>query len=52
MYFANCNTPEEVKSKYRLLAMENHPDMGGDTRTMQDINAEYLTILKRLDGHE
>jgi len=31
--------------------MEHHPDRGGNTRTMQDINGEYLALLKRLDGY-
>lgn len=40
-YFNNCQTIEEVKSLYKQLAKENHPDMGGDTATMQAINTEY-----------
>lgn len=40
-YFRNCNTINEVKALYRKLAMENHPDKGGDLQTMQKINAEY-----------
>lgn len=40
-YFNNCQSLEEAKSLYRKLARENHPDFGGDTRTMQEINAEY-----------
>jgi hypothetical protein len=40
-YFAQCQTLEEAKSLYRRLALINHPDHGGDTRTMQEINAEY-----------
>ncbi|MDQ0109110.1 hypothetical protein [Chitinophaga terrae (ex Kim and Jung 2007)] len=40
-YFNNCKTLEEVKTLYRELAKENHPDMGGDTATMQEINKEY-----------
>ena len=37
-YFKDCKTIEEVKSLYKKLAMENHPDKGGDTATMQAIN--------------
>ncbi|MFY0256467.1 hypothetical protein ACDQ55_21235 [Chitinophaga sp. 30R24] len=40
-YFNNCNTIEEVKTLYKKLAKENHPDMGGDTATMQEISTEY-----------
>lgn len=39
--FANCKTLAEAKGLYKSLARENHPDVGGDLRTMQEINAEY-----------
>jgi hypothetical protein len=32
---------DDARSLYRKLARENHPDLGGDLRTMQQINAEY-----------
>lgn len=32
---------DEARSLYRKLARENHPDFGGDLRTMQAINGEY-----------
>lgn len=50
MYFSNCETVAEVKSLYRRLAFKNHPDRGGDTKTMQEINAEYHAKLKSLNG--
>lgn len=41
MYFASCNTLDELKKEYRRLAMLHHPDRGGDAETMKAINAEY-----------
>lgn len=34
-------TPEEIKKAYRALAMEHHPDKGGDAATMGRISAAY-----------
>lgn len=48
-FFSDCNTLDELKKKYRKLAMENHPDRGGDEDTMKKINDEYdrtFPILK------
>lgn len=47
-YFENVNTLEELKKAYRRLAKENHPDCGGDTATMQKINAEYARLFEIL----
>lgn len=47
-YFKNCNSIEEVKTQYKKLALENHPDRGGDTATMQAINAEYAFAIALL----
>ena len=41
MYFKNIKTLDELKAAYRRLVMQHHPDRGGDTATMQQINAEY-----------
>lgn len=41
MYFENCTTLEEAKAEYRRLAMEHHPDRGGNLATMQAINAAW-----------
>jgi len=45
-FFSTCETLEEVKRKYKELAMMHHPDRGGDTATMQEINKEYESICK------
>ena len=37
--------PELVKAAYRVLAQLNHPDHGGDTHTMQKINAAYELLV-------
>lgn len=49
-YFENVNSLEELKKEYRRLAMKHHPDVGGDTTIMQEINAEHdilFEVLKR-----
>lgn len=48
MYFDNCKTLDDLKAAYKKLAMKHHPDMGGDVRTMQNINAEYECRFERL----
>lgn len=50
MYFQSCNSVADVKSAYRKLAFEFHPDRGGNTRKMQEINAAYHEALRRFDG--
>lgn len=40
-YFKDCKTIDEVKALYKKLALQHHPDRGGDTATMQAINTEY-----------
>jgi len=49
VYFVNCSSPGEIKAMYRELAMKHHPDRGGSTRIMQDINSEYHDLLKSKD---
>jgi hypothetical protein len=40
-YFNHVETLEDLKSEFRRLAMENHPDRGGKVEAMQEINAEF-----------
>jgi len=35
---------DKVKEAYKLLARVSHPDVGGDTQTMQEINDKMATI--------
>ena len=45
-YFSGCRTLDEVKRRYKELAMQHHPDRGGSTAIMQEINSEYESICK------
>ena len=50
-WFNECSTLEEVKATYKKLAKQFHPDLGGDTLTMQEINKEYaFASAKALNG--
>lgn len=40
-WFNDCQTLDEVKATYKKLAKQHHPDLGGDTATMQEINKEF-----------
>lgn len=40
-YFIDCQNIDDIKARYKQLAKEHHPDHGGDTETMQQINAAY-----------
>lgn len=52
-WFNNPQTLEELKKQYKRLAMEHHPDRGGTTEDMQQINAEYERLFARLkDTHQ
>ena len=46
-YFEGCHTEAEIKARFRDLCFEHHPDRkGGDTRTMQDVHAQYKERLR------
>lgn len=38
---AKSATDDELKKKYRKLAMKHHPDKGGDQKTFQQISNAY-----------
>ncbi|WP_297411238.1 LPD29 domain-containing protein [uncultured Alistipes sp.] len=43
-YFQNIHSLAELKKQYRTLALDNHPDKGGSTEIMQQINAEFTRL--------
>lgn len=47
-FFNECTSIEEVKAAYKKLAKQHHPDCGGDTATMQAINAEYAFACAKI----
>ena len=47
-WFQNVKTLDELRTMYRKLAVRYHPDKGGSTVDMQEINAEYDYLSKNL----
>lgn len=45
-FFNGCRTLDAVKREYKRLAMIYHPDRGGSTEIMQQINQEYSQIMR------
>lgn len=44
-YFNKITSLENLKDQFRKLALTNHPDKGGNTSVMQEINAEYDVLF-------
>jgi hypothetical protein len=47
-YFTETHSMAELKSAYRRLALLYHPDVGGNIKDMQRVNAEYRTLAEGL----
>ena len=45
-HFINVNSLKDLKKQYRNLALANHPDKGGRTEVMQEINVEFDVLFK------
>lgn len=39
------STPEEIKSKYKSLAQQHHPDKGGDSEVFKKIKEAYELLI-------
>ena len=49
-YFMDCLTVFEIKKRFRELALQHHPDHGGDNETMRIILEQYQKALGGADG--
>lgn len=49
-YFEGFTTVAEIKKQYRKLCSIHHPDKGGNTETMQELNIQYKAALASADG--
>ncbi len=45
-YFEGLTQEIEIKARYKQLAKQYHPDLGGDTAIMQQINTQYEQVLQ------
>ena len=45
-YFQNIHSLTDLKKEYRRLALEHHPDKGGDTAIMQQVNTEFGRLFE------
>lgn len=51
-WFKDINTLDDLKKAYRRLAMQHHPDMGGDLETMKEINNEHDELFELLKAEQ
>ncbi|USF28500.1 hypothetical protein N510_003462 [Firmicutes bacterium ASF500] len=51
-FSSNISTMEDLRREYRRLAKLHHPDAGGDTEDMKQINAEYDRLYAVLSRQE
>ena len=47
-FFKNPETLEDLKAQYKTLAKKHHPDCGGRTEDMQEVNAEFEKLFNLL----
>ena len=53
IFLKGIETLEDLKRQYRTLALQNHPDRGGDVEVMKAINNEYDKLFAQVkDTHK
>jgi len=50
-FFEGLKTLADIKAEYKRLVKLNHPDVGGDTATMQEINRQYSEAVDWIARH-
>lgn len=50
-YFEGLHTLAEIKTEFKRLVKIHHPDVGGDTATMQEINRQYTEAVEWIAKH-
>ncbi len=45
-YFEGLTQEKEIKDRFKTLAKEHHPDLGGNADTMKAINLQYESVLR------
>ena len=43
-YFQNIHSLADLKKEYRRLALQHHPDKGGDTAVMQPVVSADILV--------